>query len=71
MSAEPPAWVYDLVIELMDQEEVHPKLFFTSGAFEGYAQYDWCACMALKKVPADVMVKAAAIRAYKHNQEAK
>ena len=68
--SEPAAWVYDLVIELMDQEEVHPKLFFTSGAFEGYAQYDWCACLALKHVPKEVLDRAHAIRTYKHATEA-
>lgn len=66
---EPPAWVYDLVIELMEQEELHPTLYFTSGAFEGYARYDWCACIALKKVPQEVRDRAHAIRVYKHNQE--
>jgi hypothetical protein len=64
---EPAAWVYDLVIELLEQEELHPTLYFTSGAFEGYAKYDWCACVALKQVPRDVLEKAAAIRTYKHN----
>lgn len=67
---EPPPWVYDLVIDLIEQEELHPTLYFTSGAFEGYAKYDWCACIALKKVPPDVVAKAAAIRTYKLNQEA-
>jgi len=66
---EPPAWVYDLVIELIEQEELHPTLYFTSGAFEGYAKYDWCAGTALAKVPADVVEKAVAIMAYKLNQE--
>lgn len=68
--AEPPNWVYDLVIELIEQEELHPTLYFTSGAFEGYRRYDWCACVPLKNVPRDVVEKAAAIRAYKQSQEA-
>jgi hypothetical protein len=67
---ESPAWVYDLVIELIEQEELHPTLYFTSGAFEGYAKYDWCAGTALAKVPPDVVAKATAIRTYKHSQEA-
>lgn len=67
--SEPPAWVYDLVIELIDQEELHPTLYFTSGAFEGYAKYDWCAGVALDKVPPEIREKAHAIRAYKHNHE--
>jgi hypothetical protein len=63
--SEPPAWVYDLVIELIEQEELHPTLYFTSGAFEGYKKYDWCAGTALANIPPDVVEKAAAIRAYK------
>lgn len=70
MSAEPPAWVYDLVIELLEQEELHPTLYFTSGAFKGYRKYDWCAANVLSKVPPEVVEKAHAIRVYKHNQEA-
>lgn len=70
MSAEPPAWVYDLVIELLEQEELHPTLYFTSGAFEGYRKYDWCPNVALGKVPPEVVEKAQAIWTYKRNQEA-
>lgn len=69
--SEPPVWVYDLVIELLEQEELHPTLYFTSGAFEGYAKYDWCPNVVLEKLPKDVLEKAQAIRAYKSNLEAK
>lgn len=70
MSTEPAAWVYDLVIELLDQQDEHPTLYHTSGAFEGYAQYAWCPCIALKHVPPEIVAKAAAIRSYKRSQEA-
>lgn len=60
---ELPAWVYDLIINLQDHEE-HPKLVYTSGAFEGTADYDWCPCNALALVPDDVREKAEAIQAY-------
>lgn len=62
--AELPAWVYDLVGEVQHQEEVHPKLFFTSGAFEGYRQYDWCSCQLMRHVPTDVQREARFIRSY-------
>ncbi|PZF98521.1 hypothetical protein [Micromonospora deserti] len=65
MRAQLPAWVYDLVIELADQEGVHPKLLFESGAFEGTRVYDWCPCKALERVPADIREQAQAIRSYK------
>lgn len=58
-----PTWVYDVVIELLEQQD-HPKLFFTSGAFEGHEQYDWCPCATLVRVPAEVRREAAAIAAY-------
>jgi hypothetical protein len=63
--ADLPNWVYDLVTELLDQQETHPKLLFESGAFEGTQMYDWCPCTALLNVPADVINKAQAIAAYK------
>ena len=67
---EPPAWVYDLVIELLDQEELHPTLYFTSGVFEGYRKYDWCAANALELVPPEVREKAHAIAVYKQQAAA-
>ena len=71
MSAEPPAWVYDLVIELLEQEELHPVLYaMNSDAYDGYRKYDWCPNVALEKLPKDVVEKAEAIRVYKRSQEA-
>lgn len=58
-----PSWVYDLLIELQGQQD-HPRLLFTSGAFEGYAQYEWCPCAALRRVPPEVLREASAIAAY-------
>lgn len=62
--AELPNWVYDLVMDLQEQERTHPKLMFTSGGSDGYQQWDWCACMALEKVPADVLGHAAVLAEY-------
>lgn len=62
---ELPNWVIDLVNELDEQQEMHPTLLFKSGAFEGTRKYDWCACEALKRVPADVLEKARAINTYR------
>ncbi len=59
-----PKWIYDLVLDLINQELVHPQLLYTSGAFEGTRLYDWCPCTALKKVPAEVVEKARAIAGY-------
>lgn len=64
-----PNWVYDLVNELDEQRETHPKLLFTSGGFQGTAQYNWCPCEALKRVPDDALDRARAIAAYWKNAQ--
>lgn len=64
-----PNWVYDLVNELDEQQELHPKLLFESGAFEGTKTYDWCPCTALKRVPDDVLDRARAIAIYRRKAE--
>lgn len=58
-----PNWVLDLVRDLIDQEN-HPKLLFTSGGFKGTAQYDWCPCNTLAKVPAEVVAHARVLNDY-------
>jgi hypothetical protein len=57
--AELPNWVYDLLIELQHQRDVHPKLFV-----EGGKPADWCPCALLDLVPTEVRRDAAAIREY-------
>jgi hypothetical protein len=68
-AVELPNWVIDLVNELDEQQELHPKLLFESGAFEGTRQYDWCPCGALKRVPADVLKQARAVAAYRREAD--
>ena len=68
--SELPNWVYDLVSQLREQQETHPRLLFESGAFEGTKTYDWCPCDALKLVPEVVLAKATAISEYKRHAEA-
>lgn len=66
---ELPNWIYDLVNQL-DEQQLHPRLLFESGAFVGTKTYDWCPCSALKLVPADVLDKARAISEYRRHAEA-
>lgn len=63
-----PNWVYDLVIDL-DAHTDHPKLLFTSGGFEGTAQYEWCPCNALNRVPGEVKDRARVIAAYQAEKQ--
>lgn len=60
-----PPWVWDLLADLVDEEREHPKLYFTSGAFEGYAEYRWCPKVVLDKVPVDVRLAAEVIAEYR------
>lgn len=64
MSTELPSWVWDMVIELEHQREVHPMLMFQAGGMEKPERYDWCSCALLDKVPPDVLTQAQALRAY-------
>lgn len=64
-----PNWVYDLVADLLDEEDLHPKLYFTSGAFEGYRRYDWCPAKPLARVPDEVKTAARVIQGYRPRPE--
>lgn len=68
MTSDLPKWLWDILADLLDEEDVHPRLYFTSGAFEGYRQYDWCPKNILDKVPDDVRANANAIRAYRRQE---
>lgn len=61
---ELPTWVWDMLIELEDQRETHPKLLHQSGLMTKPEPYDWCSCALLDKVPREVVAQARAIRAY-------
>jgi hypothetical protein len=39
MTEELSRWVWDLLADLIDEERVHPKLYFTAGPTEGYRPY--------------------------------
>jgi hypothetical protein len=69
VSNDLPNWVYDVVRDLVHQEDVHPKLLFTSGGFEGAQPYDWCPCVTLAKVPAEVREHAKVLLRYLERSE--
>lgn len=69
MTDELPIWVWDMVIELEHQRDVHPQLLHQSGTMAKPEPYDWCSCALLDKVPADVLAHAQAIRAYTQAKE--
>lgn len=66
--ADLPKWVLDLLADLLDEEELHPTLYFTSGAFEGYARYEWCPNVVLEKVPAEARAAARVVQSYRRER---
>jgi len=61
-----PKWVWDLIADLEDEEDVHPKLYVDT--VNGYVRYDWCPAKPLERVPDDVRSHAQVIAAYRHGQ---
>lgn len=59
-----PSWVWDILVELEEQRDVHPELLFQAGGMEMPAKYGWCSCALLDKVPPEVIEHARAIREY-------
>lgn len=62
--SELPIWVWDILIEMEDQRDTHPKLLHQSGLMTKPEPYDWCSCALLDKVPPEVIEHARAIRDY-------
>lgn len=67
--ADLPNWVLDLVADLLDEEDNHPKLladmYVTAAGKHQVVQYSWCPAVPLKRVPDDVMTAARAIQGYR------
>lgn len=67
--SELPVWVWDILIELEHQRDVHPELLHQSGLMAKPERYDWCSCALLDKVPPEVIEHARAIRDYTQAKE--
>lgn len=69
MAEQVANWVLDLVADLLDEEDVHPKLYHEAfvTAFGGHkmVRYDWCPAKPLERVPADVKAAAAVVARYR------
>lgn len=67
--AELPPWVWDLVADLLEEEDQHPKLFFEAYSVAAgqhqMEQYDWCPAQLLARVPDDVKATARVISSYR------
>lgn len=64
-----PVWVWDILIELEEQRDTHPKLFAYFAGKDEPQRYDWCSCALLDKVPPEVIEHARAIRDYVQAKE--
>ena len=73
MDKELPLWVWDLVIGLLEQEDIHPRLYMQKPAGKGlgynYEPSSWCAGVPLNQVPAEIRAQAEAIRQYKRQAD--
>lgn len=69
MSKELPLWVWDMIIGLLEQEDIHPKLYMQKPAGKAmgydYEPANWCAGVPLNQVPVEIRGQAQAIREYK------
>jgi hypothetical protein len=73
--ADLPRWVWDLVADLLDEEDVHPKLCAEifqqpSGSHE-MVRYDWCPSTPLERVPDDVKAAARVLTEYRRSPNMK
>lgn len=69
MTTELPKWVWDMIINLNEQEMEHPELYVRKDAKypeQGYSYVEsvWCPGRALDLVPPAVREQAKAIREY-------
>lgn len=69
-----PKWVWDMIIHLEDQEDIHPKLYVQVDAKypeQGYSYQpsSWCAGTVLNSVPLEIRGQARAIRDYTRQAE--
>jgi hypothetical protein len=67
MSTALPRWVWDLIADLEDQEDIHPRLLVNAAG--GPVPYDWCPAASLAHVPADVRAQARVIADYRRKAQ--
>lgn len=60
-----PKWVWDLVADLEDEEDIHPTLYREGLGADTYTRWDWCPEKALQRVSAEVRAQARVIAAYR------
>lgn len=59
-TADLPSWVWDLIADLVDEDDIHPPLFTATGV-----QYDWCPLKTLNCIPDDALRIATHIAKYR------
>jgi hypothetical protein len=65
-----PLWVWDLVMCLQQEEDVHPVYFQQlATAKDEFVRADWCAGIALALVPDEVRAAALTIADYRAQSE--
>jgi len=68
-----PNWVLDLVADLLEEEDVHPKylaeMYDMATGKHIIKPYPWCPAKPLQRVPDDVKLLARTVRAYQMQAE--
>ena len=62
-NVELPVWVWDLLADLVDEDAMHPKLYYYTTA--SIQPYNWCVADTLKRVPKDMLHVAEHIAQYR------
>lgn len=72
MAEQVANWVLDLVADLLEEEDLHPKLyheaFVTSAGKHEMVRYDWCPSTPLARVPDDVKDAARVVAQYRRDR---
>jgi hypothetical protein len=73
MSAPLPNWVYDVVLDLLNEEDTHKayqvEVFNIAAGRHELAQHNWCPAMPLALVPDDVKMVARTLARYRRGLE--
>jgi hypothetical protein len=69
VSTDLPRWVWDLLADLLDEEDTHPAYYIeayvmSKGKHE-LVRHDWCPATPLARVPQDVLNHARVIAGYR------
>lgn len=61
-----PVWVWDLLADLVDEEDTHPSLYWQNPNSDvTWTPWEWCPSKALDRVPPELLRVASHIANYR------